>query len=218
MRGRQPERGGIARSRAAILGADGGVRRTSSSSVRSSTLGSRSDFSRTDWASPEIEFGFGDGPDPQRWAGIAGMAEAWLAFRAVLGEPALRRGRVPRARRRARPRQHALHRSHAGKRARARAGADAPGEPAPDPRREGRKADPLLARRAGARRPRPGGLTAGTTGPRSRRAGGGSGRRRGRCGRASRRRATLPRDARSGPGIDRWRWAAGAGRAAPAAR
>ena len=40
----------------------------------------RSDFSRTDWASPEIEFGFGDGPDPQRWSGIAGMAEGWFAF------------------------------------------------------------------------------------------------------------------------------------------
>jgi ketosteroid isomerase-like protein len=41
----------------------------------------RDDFSRTDWASPEIEFGWGDGPDPQTWAGVAGMAEAWLAFR-----------------------------------------------------------------------------------------------------------------------------------------
>jgi hypothetical protein len=40
----------------------------------------RDDFSRTDWASPEIEFGFGDGPDLQRWSGIAGMSEGWLAF------------------------------------------------------------------------------------------------------------------------------------------
>jgi hypothetical protein len=38
------------------------------------------DFSRTDWASSEIEFGFGDGPDPQRWSGIAGMAEGWFGF------------------------------------------------------------------------------------------------------------------------------------------
>jgi hypothetical protein len=40
----------------------------------------RSDFSNTDWASPGIEFGFGDGPDPQRWTGTAGMAEGWFAF------------------------------------------------------------------------------------------------------------------------------------------
>jgi ketosteroid isomerase-like protein len=40
----------------------------------------RGDFSRTDWASPEIEFGFGDGPDPQRWTGIAGMTEGWFTF------------------------------------------------------------------------------------------------------------------------------------------
>ncbi len=39
----------------------------------------RSDFSRTDWAGPEIEFDFGDGPDPQRWTGIAGMAGMWRA-------------------------------------------------------------------------------------------------------------------------------------------
>ncbi len=40
----------------------------------------QSDFSRTDWASPAIEFGFGDGPDPERWTGVAGMAEGWFAF------------------------------------------------------------------------------------------------------------------------------------------
>ena len=41
----------------------------------------RSDFSSTDWASPAIEFGFADGPDPQTWVGIEGMTEGWLAFR-----------------------------------------------------------------------------------------------------------------------------------------
>ena len=40
----------------------------------------RDDFSHTDWASPEIECRFGDGPDPQRWSGIAGMAEGWFGF------------------------------------------------------------------------------------------------------------------------------------------
>jgi hypothetical protein len=38
------------------------------------------EFRRSDWASPEVEFGFADGPEPQRWRGIAGMAEAWFAF------------------------------------------------------------------------------------------------------------------------------------------
>jgi ketosteroid isomerase-like protein len=40
----------------------------------------RGDFSQTGWASPAIEFGFGDGPDPQRWTGVDGMVEGWFAF------------------------------------------------------------------------------------------------------------------------------------------
>ncbi len=40
----------------------------------------RGDFSGIDWARPEIEFGFGDGPDLQQWSGIAGMSEGWFAF------------------------------------------------------------------------------------------------------------------------------------------
>jgi ketosteroid isomerase-like protein len=35
------------------------------------------DFRSVGWADPEIEFGFGDGPTPGRWKGIAAMAEAW---------------------------------------------------------------------------------------------------------------------------------------------
>jgi hypothetical protein len=38
------------------------------------------DFSSTEWADPEIEFVFADGPSPGRWKGIAGMAGAWLDF------------------------------------------------------------------------------------------------------------------------------------------
>jgi hypothetical protein len=40
----------------------------------------RGDFS-TDWAHPEIEYVFADGPDPGTWSGLAEMAEAadWRA-------------------------------------------------------------------------------------------------------------------------------------------
>jgi ketosteroid isomerase-like protein len=41
----------------------------------------RGDFSSRDWADPEIEIVYPDGPSPGRWHGVAGMAEAsrdWL--------------------------------------------------------------------------------------------------------------------------------------------
>src|SRR5690349_11261049 len=40
----------------------------------------RGDFTATDWADPEIVFEFVDGPEPQRWTGIAGMREGWRGF------------------------------------------------------------------------------------------------------------------------------------------
>jgi ketosteroid isomerase-like protein len=51
----------------------------------------RGDFTSGDWADPEIEFGFADGPEPGSWTGIKNMADrygewlrGWSDFR---GEP-----------------------------------------------------------------------------------------------------------------------------------
>ena len=41
----------------------------------------RGDYSAVDWADPEIEFALADGPDPESWAGVAGMVEGWRAFK-----------------------------------------------------------------------------------------------------------------------------------------
>jgi hypothetical protein len=37
----------------------------------------RGDFSRADWADPEIEFEFADGPSPGVWKGTSEMARMW---------------------------------------------------------------------------------------------------------------------------------------------
>jgi ketosteroid isomerase-like protein len=37
----------------------------------------RGDWSSAEWAHPEIEYVFADGPSPGRWTGLAGMAEGW---------------------------------------------------------------------------------------------------------------------------------------------
>jgi ketosteroid isomerase-like protein len=43
----------------------------------------RGEFSRTDWADPEIEFALVGVPDPGRWHGLSGMAEAWRGWLAA---------------------------------------------------------------------------------------------------------------------------------------
>jgi ketosteroid isomerase-like protein len=40
----------------------------------------RGDFSRVDWAHPEIEYVMGDGPTPGRWKGDAGLREGFHHF------------------------------------------------------------------------------------------------------------------------------------------
>jgi hypothetical protein len=40
----------------------------------------RGDFRASEWADPEIEFGFGDGPSPGSWTELAGMAEGQSDF------------------------------------------------------------------------------------------------------------------------------------------
>jgi ketosteroid isomerase-like protein len=53
----------------------------------------RGDYSQSEWADSEIEFVYADGPSPDRWIGLAGMAEgvrdwlsAWDEFRFVVDE------------------------------------------------------------------------------------------------------------------------------------
>jgi ketosteroid isomerase-like protein len=40
----------------------------------------RGDYGSTDWAHPDIEFVFADGPTPGAWIGVTDMAAAWREF------------------------------------------------------------------------------------------------------------------------------------------
>jgi hypothetical protein len=55
----------------------------------------RGDWSSVEWASPEIEFRFADGPTPGRWTGVAGMREGFVDFLCALGSLARRADGVP---------------------------------------------------------------------------------------------------------------------------
>ena len=40
----------------------------------------RGDYSSADWADPEVEFAFTDGPTPSSGTGLRGLAEGWRAW------------------------------------------------------------------------------------------------------------------------------------------
>jgi ketosteroid isomerase-like protein len=40
----------------------------------------RGDYSRTDWADPQIEYVIADGPSPGTWTGLTGLGEAFRDF------------------------------------------------------------------------------------------------------------------------------------------
>jgi ketosteroid isomerase-like protein len=44
----------------------------------------RGDFGSAEWADPEIEYVIADGPSPDRWTGLRGMAEAWSGILSTL--------------------------------------------------------------------------------------------------------------------------------------
>lgn len=73
-----------------MVGLGGGVQvRRDTCSMSSANLGlvrsiyaywERGDFRSAEWADPEIELVFADGPSPGTWKGLAGMAESWRDF------------------------------------------------------------------------------------------------------------------------------------------
>ena len=46
----------------------------------------RGEYGSAEWAHPEIEFTFVDGPSPGVWSGIADMSRAWTEFLAAWGQ------------------------------------------------------------------------------------------------------------------------------------
>jgi ketosteroid isomerase-like protein len=46
----------------------------------------RGDFTSTEWAHPEIEYVFADGPSPGSWKGLAGLEEGFRSFASAWDE------------------------------------------------------------------------------------------------------------------------------------
>src|ERR1700730_14546236 len=46
----------------------------------------RGDFSSADWAHPEVEYVFADGPSPGSWTGVAAMTQVWREFLSAWAE------------------------------------------------------------------------------------------------------------------------------------
>jgi ketosteroid isomerase-like protein len=46
----------------------------------------RGDFSRADWADPEIEYVRAEGPEPGTWSGLTGLAEGTRVYRDAFDE------------------------------------------------------------------------------------------------------------------------------------
>jgi hypothetical protein len=114
----------------------------------------RGDYKSAEWADPEIEWVFADGPEPGTWTGLDGMSEgwrdwlsAWEDFRVEADEyRALDAERV-------RPR--ALQRARKDKRFGRWGDADDGRGPVPRPQRQGDQVRRLLGPRPSTRRPRP---------------------------------------------------------------
>jgi ketosteroid isomerase-like protein len=58
----------------------------------------RGDYRATEWAHPEIEIVFADGPSPGSFRGFGGMTEGWRDFISAWDDYSHDRGRVPRTR------------------------------------------------------------------------------------------------------------------------
>ena len=59
----------------------------------------RGDYSRSDWAHPEIEYVIADGPSPSIQHGVPAMAAAWAGVLRWFGSSLSRRVRRPQSRR-----------------------------------------------------------------------------------------------------------------------